>query len=760
MGKNMIKSVGRRRSLWPAALLLATGAAAQGPPPNWAVDPSGYQFSMSVVGRLKVNGVADHAAGNILAAFAGNQLRGVARPVGPPGDAYYFLTVHADAYAGEALQLKAYHAASGLVLDAVEGLAFAHNHVAGSIGAPFPVNACTPGPEEDCGRTGLAGVDDDCDGAVDEDISPPAARCRPTGIAIGPLGTAAVPSAAVNDASSDACSPAAALALAAAPASFTCADAGLRTVTLTVTDPAGNTASCSAAVTVIDALNHAQEARRTAADGLAGDNLGWGIAIGPGALIAGAPEDKVGTQSRQGSAYVFAQDQGGPDNWGQLRQLRAAGGAAVDYFGNAAALDGGTALVAAHGDNVGAATDAGSVCVFERDLGGANNWGQRASIVARLGTAAEPAAYDYFGNAVSLRAGRAVVGAARKAVAGQAARGAAYIYERDADGPGAWGNVKKLTAADGAANNLFGQAVAQAGDAVIVGAGGNLGNRGAAYVFARDNGGPANWGQAQKLAAPDAAVGDGFGTAVAMTPAHAIVGAPNKAAYAGAAYVFGQSAGTWAQPRKLAADDAAPNDRFGAAVAIAGEYAYVAAPRANSGTGAVYVFHRDAGGAGNWGQIARHTPAPGAQGDQFGGALAVAGNRMAVGAGLADVAGRADQGAAFVFRGDACPPGPLPTGTSDGGATAAAAGPAGPQRLLCSPNPFRDELAVEVPAASGGGGWEVQLLDAVGRVVARAGLPPGQSRAELGTAGLPPGAYLVRAASERGAAAAAAVLLR
>lgn len=45
----------------------------------------------------------------------------------------------------------------------------------------------------------------------------------------------------------------------------------------------------------------------------------------------------------------------------------------MDYLGNAISIDGNIALIAAYGDNVGTLTDAGSVYVFEKDLGGTNS---------------------------------------------------------------------------------------------------------------------------------------------------------------------------------------------------------------------------------------------------------------------------------------------------------------------------------------------------------------------------------------------------
>lgn len=64
--------------------------------------------------------------------------------------------------------------------------------------------------------------------------------------------------------------------------------------------------------------------------------------------------------------------------------------------------------------------------------------------------------------------------------------GAAYIFHRNQGGTGNWGQVKKLTASDAEAADLFGVSVAVSGDTAIVGALGEdeAGSEaGAVYVF-------------------------------------------------------------------------------------------------------------------------------------------------------------------------------------------------------------------------------------------------------------------------------------
>ncbi len=52
--------------------------------------------------------------------------------------------------------------------------------------------------------------------------------------------------------------------------------------------------------------------------------------------------------NNNGSAYIFARNEGGPDNWGELEKLTAHDGAGADYFGYAVSISGATAVVGAY----------------------------------------------------------------------------------------------------------------------------------------------------------------------------------------------------------------------------------------------------------------------------------------------------------------------------------------------------------------------------------------------------------------------------
>ena len=162
--------------------------------------------------------------------------------------------------------------------------------------------------------------------------------------------------------------------------------------------------------------------------------------------------------------------------WGGQKKLTASDGAATDSFGNSVALSGDTALVGALGGDVGAFADQGSAYVFVRS--GAT-WTQQQKLVASDG-----AYSDQFGVSVALSGDTALVGAPSDDVGANANQGSAYVFVRNG---ATWAEQQKLTASDGAADDLFGIAVTLSGDTALVGAhsddvGANA-NQGSAYVF-------------------------------------------------------------------------------------------------------------------------------------------------------------------------------------------------------------------------------------------------------------------------------------
>jgi hypothetical protein len=209
----------------------------------------------------------------------------------------------------------------------------------------------------------------------------------------------------------------------------------------------------------------------------------------------------------------------------------------------------------------------------------------------------------------------------------------------------------KLTPGDGGEFDLFGLSIAVSGNTALIGSSRNdeLGSdAGAAYVFVRSG---TSWIQQAKLLAPDAAANDNFGTAVAIAGDTAVVTATGNdgvSSDTGAAYVFLRTGTAWALQAALTAEDAIANDQIGVSVALAGDTVVVGSTNTgDSGerSGSAYVFVRT-GAA--WSQQAKLLASDGVERDQFGISVAASGNTAVVGAFGDDDNGRS-AGSAYVF---------------------------------------------------------------------------------------------------------------
>ena len=373
-----------------------------------------------------------------------------------------------------------------------------------------------------------------------------------------------------------------------------------------------------------------------ASDGAADDWFGWGVSISGDTAIVGADEDDD-NGSLSGSAYMFSRDHGGADNWGQVKKLTAGDGDARDRFGISVSISEDAAIVGAFADDDNG-SESGSAYMFSRDHGGADMWGE----VKKL-TAGDGAAGDRFGYSVSISGDAAIVGAFADDDNGDSS-GSAYIFSRDHGGADMWGEVKKLTAGDGAAGDRFGYSVSISGDTAIVGAywdDDNGDSSGSAYIFSRDHGGADMWGEVKKFVAGDGAGYDFFGENVSISGDTAIVGARNdddNGSGSGSAYIFYRDQGgvdNWGEVKKLTADDGADYDLFGLGVSISGDTAIVGAVYDDdngSESGSAYIFSRDQGGADNWGQVKKLLAGDGAADDYFGWGVSISGDTAIVGA--------------------------------------------------------------------------------------------------------------------------------
>lgn len=440
------------------------------------------------------------------------------------------------------------------------------------------------------------------------------------------------------------------------------------------------------------------------------DGFGQSVAINGNIIAVGAPDENVNGNPNRGAVYLFYRNLGGSGNWGQAARVVSSDGGTANRFGRAVAISGTTLVAGADRKGVGEFTYEGAAYIFERHLGGTDNWGEAAKLEA-----SDASERSYFGWSVSIDAATVVVGN-YPVDSGFESNGAAYVFQRDAGGAGNWGETRKLTASDGALNDYFGQSVAVRGDVIVVGAlGDSTGisvGHGSAYVFERNLGGAGNWGERQKLMPADpgeqdqfgnsvavdgkvilagtalddisgpvfhsnagsvylfvretvswvgnaksvtaaCTVADEFGSSVAVDGDLAVVGTPRSdiggIANQGAAYVFQKAGQSWQLVKTLTSSDPSAGSYFGQTVSIAGETITVGAPLASASAGAVYVFSRNAGGSDNWGEVRKIVASDSQVNQKFGFSVSIDGDRLAVGAIGATASGNPLQGAVYLF---------------------------------------------------------------------------------------------------------------
>ncbi len=339
-----------------------------------------------------------------------------------------------------------------------------------------------------------------------------------------------------------------------------------------------------------------------------------------------------------GAVYVFTLDAGG---WTQEAYVKASNTGLTDYFGYAVALsaDGDTLAVSAYFEASGASgvdgdqdddslPQAGAVYVFVRD---GDVWSQQAYLKASNTQAGgfenELEGGDQFGFALAL--------------SGDGDTLAVSAIDEDGGSPGINGNETDNS----------------------------LRSAGAVYLFRRSGN---VWGQQAYVKPTNPGAGDYFGYAVALTADGdtLAVGAYDEDGSlaanndrqdddvfgTGAVYIFDHADSQWRQTAYLKASNAEASDSLGVAVAVSSDGSTLAATAldedgattginsasepdrgADTSTGAVYVFVKDAGA---WSQQAYIKASNTGAFDQFGARLDLSGdgNTLAVGAQLEDSA--------------------------------------------------------------------------------------------------------------------------
>lgn len=341
----------------------------------------------------------------------------------------------------------------------------------------------------------------------------------------------------------------------------------------------------------------AQSTPTSNTDGMMG--FGRAVEVAGGAVFIGEPANA----HQPGMVYIYRRTEG---EWSQKTSISASDGEIGDGFGSSLASDGDRVLVGAPG----LGNELGAAYLFKK--AGDGSWTQTARI-AMSDTSSEGG----LGASVALRGNLAFVGAPGE----RAGAGAVYVFKRKA--AGSWVQQKRIANPDTSQGFSFGSALAVKGNRLLIGAPRQKG--GAVHVYTSDKKG--EWTRETTLASGQVDNDGRFGATLAQRSNQILVGAPRHAAGSGAVFVFERDpdSGKWQPDGRLVAYDSGPRYHFGSSVAYVGKDAWIGAPRADNGKGAIYQFRRKPG-AQEWAGVTKLGGPDRKQGDRFAGTLAIDGN--------------------------------------------------------------------------------------------------------------------------------------
>ena len=298
-----------------------------------------------------------------------------------------------------------------------------------------------------------------------------------------------------------------------------------------------------------------------------------------------------------------------------LLQQRLDAPAGDERFGEAVALSGDTAVFGVKYGFPSRKLHAGSAYIYVRS---GNVW----SLQQRIDGAKED---DYFGHAVAISGGTAVISAYWEFHEKKDKARSAYIYVRNGN---TWHLEQQI---DGSATGdaLGYSSVAVAGDTVVLGSHlaspGGKSEAGSVFIYGRSG---KNWRLQQRI---DGREGEQLGRSVATSGDTVAFGAeyasPGKIESAGSVYLYGRSGQSWSLQQQI--DGRGLQEKIGTGISISNDTlaigAYVANPNGKMQAGSVYLYVRSGK---TWSLQQQFDGRE--EGKYFGHAVAVAGDTLVI----------------------------------------------------------------------------------------------------------------------------------
>jgi hypothetical protein len=286
-----------------------------------------------------------------------------------------------------------------------------------------------------------------------------------------------------------------------------------------------------------------ETAKLTASDGSGQDLFGGSVAVSNNTIAVGASEHQVGSNVKQGAAYIFVKPTAGWTNMTETAELSASDGATGNGLGTSVALAGSTLVAGAWGAMENSFIEAGAVYVFLRPSTGWTNEHETAKL-----TATDPSTFATLGLSVAISADeRTVVAGAPFRQDGNVPYGAAYIFTKPAGGWQSATQTSELLPPRAAQAFGLDVTINPLGTVIAVGAPytltTGLPSAGAAYVYVKSARGWALTPKANaRLNPPPPETQGVFGSSVAVRGLDVVVGEPgatvNGNASQGAARIF------------------------------------------------------------------------------------------------------------------------------------------------------------------------------------------------------------------------------
>ncbi|MCY2940589.1 MAG: Ig-like domain-containing protein [Planctomycetota bacterium] len=304
-----------------------------------------------------------------------------------------------------------------------------------------------------------------------------------------------------------------------------------------------------------------KEVKVQAQNSEASDRFGSSIALSSdgNTMAVGAPLDNVGSNSDQGSVYLFSKS---GNNWILQSQIFASDGAGADSFGSSVSISGnGNTLIVGTPGSFQTQIQ-GSVYVFTRSSG---VWTEQPKILVTPNIN-NPSSIIGFGSKV-------IISADGNTLFASAQSGGQYIYSLSS---GVWTQQADLAQQSGT-NYFYHQgnyaALSADGNAALLGYESFPVNgvaSGTAFFYSRTNG---VWTLQSQVTHPNLDANTNFGYSVGLSADGntAIISAPSSNSGKGNAFIYTRSASTWSLQTTLNPQGNLLSSQFGGVVGISND---------------------------------------------------------------------------------------------------------------------------------------------------------------------------------------------